>query len=265
MIAGRLSCFALLAAALVLVLAPADASGQALQPAPSPAPTATASAPAPSPPPALDINGQVIDLERGFIVFSSGDAFRLAPDVTIVDDATGAPPLFALDPGFYAVASLNASTDLVETVRVSQRPLPQGTPAAQIPHHYAVEASPYKNNPELIPRKGEYENRLSKYTTVTLVVEVPADTPFTDDVYLATDTSGWNAQAIKLQRADGLHYRIQVDLSAGTDFHYLFTRGSWKSVERDQSGLERAPRELYVPGGAASVIEAHVYRWADLP
>ena len=41
-------------------------------------------------------------------------------------------------------------------------------------------------------------------TAVTLVVEVPANTPFTDDVYVATDTSGWNPQAIRMQRVDGV-------------------------------------------------------------
>lgn len=243
---------------LLLALAPS---------APSPSPVQTmppdvAATPTPAP---LLVNGQVIDMERGYIVFSSGDAFRLQPGVQILDDATGAPPAFALDPGFYAVATLDPSTALVTSVRVSQHPLAQGTPAASVPRKYVAVASPWRPNPDLIPKRNSYEGPLTKVTTVTLVVEVPADTPFTDDVYMATDSSGWNPQAIHMQRMDGLHFRIQVDLAGGTEFHYLFTRGSWKSVERDRSGLQRQPRDFLVPSATAQVINAKVYRWADLP
>jgi hypothetical protein len=237
-----------------------------VQPTPSPAASQTpppdvASTPTPIP---VVINGEVIDLERGYIVFSTGDAFRLAPNAPIVDDATGGAPAFALDPGFFAVAYLDGTSGIVESVRVSKHPLAAGQPAVQVPRRLVSVATPWRPNPDLIPRRGVYRDQLSKSTAVTLVVEVPADTPFTDDVFMTTDTSGWNPQAIRMQRVDGLHFRIQVDLAGGTDFHYLFTRGSWKSVERDKSGLERAPREFFVPGGTADVIEARVYRWADI-
>ena len=221
-------------------------------------------APSPTPQP-LQIGGQVIDFERGFIVFASGDAFRVGPGVVTQDAATGAPPAYPIEPGIYAVATLDPSSGLVTLVRFSHTPLPGGTPAAQVPRKYvAVESSP-QPNPDLVPSKSLYSSALSPTETVTVVVGVPASTPYTDDVYLATDTSGWNPQAIKTQRIDGLHFRIQFELKGGTDFHFLFTRGSWRTVERDRAGLARKPRDLYVPGGAAQAIDATVYRWADIP
>jgi len=134
-------------------------------------------------------------------------------------------------------------------VRVSHRPLPGGTPATQIPHQYVAEASTPVANPDLAPKRLVYSSKLTATVLVSLRVQVPPNTPYTDDVYMATDTSAWNAQAVKMQRADGLHFSIVVQLKGGTDFHYLFTRGSWKSVERDRAGLQRKARELYVAGG----------------
>jgi hypothetical protein len=235
-------------------------------PVPRPSQTAPPDVAAPSPTPLpLQIGGQVIDFERGYIVFASGDAFRLAPAVVTQDAKTGLPADFAVEPGMYAVAALDPVSGLVTVVRISRTPLAEGTPAAQVPRKYVAVASSPQPNPDLVPSKSLYSSPLTPTETVTVVVQVPADTPYTDDVYLATDTSGWNPQAIKTQRLDGLHFRIQFALKGGTDFHYLFTRGSWRTVERDRSGLQRKPRDLYVPGGAAQDIAATVYRWADLP
>jgi hypothetical protein len=207
----------------------------------------------------------MIDLERGFIVFSSGDAFRLGMGAAIVDDKTGKPPSFALRPGLYALASLDPARAQVTSVRISKRPLQGGLPPEQVGRQYVALASSPLPNPDLEPKKTVYTSKLSASVLVSLTVQVPPDTPYVDDVYVATDTSGWNARAIKMQRLDGLHFRITVQLKGGTDFHYLFTRGSWQSVERNRAGLQRQARELYVPGGDALTIDATVFRWADLP
>jgi len=168
-------------------------------------------------------------------------------------------------PGIFAVATLDVSSGLVLSLRTSRRPLPAGTPAAQIPRRYVIAASSPKPNPDLVERRAVYTSVLSKAVTVTVTVAVPPDTPFNDDVYMATDTSGWNPQAIKMQRLDGLHFRIQMDLRGGTEIHYLFTRGAWNDVERDRAGLQRKPRDLFVPGGDSQIVDATIYRWADLP
>jgi hypothetical protein len=235
-------------------------------PVPRPSQTAPPDAAAPSPTiQPLRIGGQIVDYERGYIVFASGDAFKLAPTVVAQDAKTGMPPVFSIDPGVYAVATLNLPSGLVTSVRVSRTPLAEGTPAAQVPRRYVLTVSTPQPNQDLYPAKSIYSSPLTPTETVTVVVQVPANTPYTDDVFLATDTSGWNPQAIKTQRMDGLHFRIQFELKGGTDFHYLFTRGSWQTVERDRAGLARKPRDLYVAGGAAQDLEATVFRWADIP
>ncbi|MDQ6767513.1 MAG: hypothetical protein M3Z41_06850 [Candidatus Eremiobacteraeota bacterium] len=221
-------------------------------------------APSPTPEPLL-VNGQVIDLERGYVVFASGDAFKLAPNVAIVDDVSSAAPTYDLSPGIYAVATLDVNSGLVLILRTSRRPLTAGMAAAQVPRRYVIAASSPKPNPDLAQPRAAYTSVLSKAVTVTVTASVPADTPFRDDVYMATDTSGWNPQAIKMQRLDGLHFRIQMDLRGGTEIHYLFTRGTWSTVERDRAGLQRKPRSLFVPGGDAQIVDATIYRWADLP
>ena len=221
-------------------------------------------APSPTALPLL-VSGQVIDIERGFIVFTSGDALRLAPNATFLDAKTGAVLAAPPGPGIFALASIDPGSGTVTSVRFSRVPQPQGTPIAQLPRQYVVQASPPQPNPELAPPKSNYNRKLSQNTLARITVQVPPNTPFTDDVFMTTDTSGWNPQAVKMQRVDALHYVIELELNTGTDFHYLFTRGSWHSAEQDQNGLERTPRDLYVEGSDLLNVQTTVYRWADLP
>ncbi|MBV8222115.1 MAG: hypothetical protein JO293_02035, partial [Candidatus Eremiobacteraeota bacterium] len=83
-------------------------------------------APSPTPLPLL-VNGQVIDIERGFIVFTSGDALRLAPSAAMLDDASGATLTSMPGPGIYAAATLDTASGLVVSVRFSHKPLTAGT------------------------------------------------------------------------------------------------------------------------------------------
>ena len=237
---------------------------------PTPIPQASQTAPpdfaAPSPTALpLLVSGQLIDFERGFIVFSSGDTLRLAANVSLVDAQTGAllptPPL----PGAFALASIDPGSGLVTMVRFSLKPFPQGTPVADVPRQYVVQASSPQPNPELEPPRGTFKSKLSSETLVRITVQVPPNTPFTDDVFMTTDTSGWNPRAVKMLRQDALHFFIVMNLRTGSEFHFLFTRGSWHSGERDRNGLERTPRDLYIEGADVLRIETNVYRWADLP
>ncbi len=210
-------------------------------------------------------SGQLLDIERGYVVFSTGDALRLASDVSIVDDDTGVAPTYAIEPGLYAIAIVAPDTGLVTSLRFAHSPRPNATPIADVPRALVSAASSPQPNPDLAPPKTRYTSKLSASVQVTITVLVPPDTPFGADVYIATDTSGWNAQAIKMQRVDGRHFRVVSQLTGGTDFHYLFTRGSWATVERERSGLQRQARELAIEGGDALEVAATIYRWADLP
>jgi hypothetical protein len=209
--------------------------------------------------------GQLLDLERGYVVFSTGDALRMAPDAAVIDDATGVAPVYAIEPGLYAIAVVDLSTGFVTSLRIGRAPLPGATPVAEVPRALVSAASSPQPNPDLAPRPTKYQSKLSAAVQVTITVSVPPDTPFAADIYMATDTSSWNAQAIKMQRVNGRDFRIVLQLQGGTDFHYLFTRGTWSTVERDRSGLQRKARELFVEGGDALDVSAKVARWADLP
>ena len=255
-------------ALFALIVAAAFPLAVAALPTPIPQASQTAppdiAAPSPTALPLL-VSGQVIDVERGYIVFSSGDALRLASNVSLLDALTGSALSVAPAPGAFALASIDPVSGLVVVVRFSPKPLPQGTPIAQIPRQYIVQASSPQPNPELAPPRSTYKAQLSTETLVRITVQVPPNTPFTDDVFMTTDTSGWNPRAVKMLRQDALHFFIVMNLRTGSEFHYLFTRGSWHSGERDRNGLERTPRDLYIEGADVMRIESNVYRWADLP
>lgn len=209
--------------------------------------------------------GQLIDVEQGYIVFSTGDALRLAPDAQFVYAATGKPYTARIQPGDYAAATLD-DKGAVALVRISDMPIGEGTPITQVPRQFVVQASAPQPNPDLASKPTQYPpSKLSPLEQVSITVEVPPQTPFADDVYIATDTSGWNPQAVKMQRIDGRHFRMSMLVSPGTEFRYLFTRGSWATVESDPAGLRRTPRTLKAEGGAALAVDATVRRWIDLP
>jgi hypothetical protein len=252
----------------VAIMAVAFPIGAAALPTPIPqtsqTPPPDTAAPSATPLP-LMVTGQVIDIERGFIVFTTGDALRVSDKATFLDAASGSPVATMPAPGIYALATIDTVSGTITSVRFSRTPIAQGTPVAEVPRRYIVQISPTQTNPELAPPKSAYTARLTHDTLARITVEVPPNTPFVDDVFMTTDTSGWNPQAVKMQRQDATHFFIEMRLRTGSEFHFLFTRGSWSKAERDRNGLERDARDLYVEGSDLLRVEATVYRWADLP
>ncbi len=98
---------------------------------------------------------------------------------------------------------------------------------------------------------------------VSFVVTVPPTTRLDTEVYISTDASGWNPQAIKLDRIDGARYRAVRRFASGTKFAFRVTRGSWNSVERDQSGLEPPAHQFFVREIDAQSSQVTVYSWSD--
>jgi predicted alpha/beta superfamily hydrolase len=98
---------------------------------------------------------------------------------------------------------------------------------------------------------------------VTFRVQVPTSTPSGDTVYITGNFQGWNpgssAHALTRQ-TDGTH-QITLNLPAGTQIQYKFTRGSWASVEKGPSGEEISNR-TYTPSAAAT-LNLTVANWAD--
>jgi hypothetical protein len=213
----------------------------------------------------VSYTGRLIDYEQGFIFFSSGDGFQLAPDVRIVDAATGGPTTLKPGPHVFARATFDKATKMVVEVGLSQKALTGGIALADV-KQYAQEASPAEPNPELAPKAGAIPGRqgTGRQIPVTVTVSVPPTTPLTADVYMATDVSNWNPRAIRLDRIDANHYRVRTDFTVGTLLHYKFTRGDWNTAERTATGLDGDPHTLDLRRDSDVVnIDPEVEHWAD--
>ncbi len=126
--------------------------------------------------------------------------------------------------------------------------------------------SPPQPNPELVPdTNGPLCSRTvgGKRVLVSVTVQVPPSTSLTDNVYMTSDQSGWNAQAYKLDRIDALHYRTVLMLNSGTIMHVLFDRGSTQSIQVGQNGIEQEPYVLCVGDSDVQAFTRTVSRWGD--
>ncbi|HTV75220.1 MAG TPA: hypothetical protein VME66_16120 [Candidatus Acidoferrales bacterium] len=213
----------------------------------------------------LRYSGQLLDLRGGFVFFTTGDGFALDPQCHIVEAATGAPTSPGVVTGMYARASFDPQTGHVVELAISPTPLPQAASYGAI-QHFAVALSPPYPDPDLAatPAPGDHGGAFTgRRVLVQFTVQVPPTTPLTDDIYISTDQSQWDPQAIKLTRIDALHYRINSEFSSGTKLLYLYTRGSWRSVERGEDGLERQPRVFIVGENDTQSHSDIVYHWSD--
>jgi predicted alpha/beta superfamily hydrolase len=99
--------------------------------------------------------------------------------------------------------------------------------------------------------------------TITWIVKVPAGTPNQAKVYLAgnQDLFGpWKPNQFQLQKQNDGHYRCEATFPVGTDIEYKFTRGSWASVEKSETGAEIQNRRLRVEKDVELSIE--IASWA---
>jgi hypothetical protein len=203
--------------------------------------------------------GQLLDMRGGFVFFTTGDGFRLDPNLKIVDAQTGGPTKLQPVTRTYARATFDEGTGAVVELALSAKRLPDEASYDQIQKFAVALSTPYAN-PELNTSKDSFNG---KPVLVVFSVEVPPRTRFGDDVYLATDVSGWSATAIKMNRVDALHYRVSRDFNSGTHFLYRYTRGSWSAAERGQDGLEVKPRELLVRNLDVQRVSNVIYHWGD--
>jgi len=202
-------------------------------------------------------SGQLLDFRPNFVFFTTGDGFRTGPGLKL-DDPAGAPTKLKPTTGVYARAAFDTGSGAVVELALSNKPLP----AEALYEHilkYAIASSTAAPNPELENKPGAS----GRSVLVVFTVEVPPKTPFGDAVYVATDVSGWSATAIRMDRVDALHYRVARDFASGTKFLFRYTRGSWRSSERGQDGLEVKPRPFYVQNLDVQRITNIVYHWGD--
>jgi hypothetical protein len=216
------------------------------------------------------VSGQLLAYQDGFVFFTTGDGFRVAHDVVLRDAKTGNATAMHPAPRIWARATFD-STGTVTELDLSRAPLPPEGSFADVAH-FAVALSTPVPNPDLLraletPPPGtpiaSVENFTGKPVLVTFIVQVPPNTPFTASVYITTDVSGWNAQAIPMDRVDALHYQITRRFNSGTIFRYLYDRGNFQSEEVAQNGLQRTSRTLVVTNADVRVMRDVVYGWQD--
>lgn len=220
--------------------------------------------------PSVVVSGQLLAYQQGFVFFTTGDGFRVAHDIVLRDAKTGGPTAIHPAPRIWARATFDSSGTVTE-LDLSRDPLPPQGSFDDVAH-FAVALSSPVPNPDLLngaptPAPGESVAAVQSYSgrpvLVTFIVQVPPYTPFTASVYISTDQSGWNAQAIPMDRVDALHYQITRRYNSGTIFRYLYDRGSLQSQEIAQNGLARTPRNFIVPDADVRVIRDTVAGWQD--
>ncbi len=211
--------------------------------------------------PALTTSGRLLDLTQSYAFFSNGDAYPLAPQVVIQDARTHRRLTVDEDvTAQYAQASFSENGQIVE-LDMSSTPLPNvtgGKPPDDV-RRFAVAASAPKPNPEF----GNQEGFTGEPVLVVFLVEVPPSTSFTDAVYFSTQASGWDPMEMRMDRVDALHFRITRTLASGTKFVYRYTRGTWRSAERQENGLEGPPHTYIVQNLDVARRKDTVYHWGD--
>jgi hypothetical protein len=222
--------------------------------------------------PSIVVTGQLLAYQDGFVFFTTGDGFRVAPGIVIRDAKTGGSTKLAPAPRLWARATFDATGSVTE-LDLSRVALPPEGNFDDVTR-FAVAASSPAPNPDLLA----YQNLATpvpgggapatvsysgKPVLVTFVVQVPPTTPLTASVYISTDQSAWNAQAIPMDRVDALHYSITRRYPSGTIFNYLYDRGSLQSEEIAQNGLSRPPRKFVVPDADVRTVSDTVSAWQD--
>jgi len=202
--------------------------------------------------------GQLLDIRNGYAFFTTGDAFKILPNVNVVDYFTGKPTTRVPDVKLYAKATLDPATSTVVQLAITTHYVPPDTEYAEV-QGFAAKGSPLSAAPEL--NTGEHYT--GKAVFVQFTVTVPTTTALTDNVFITTDQSGWSPNAYLMSRIDANRYRLTRTFASGTKFFYKFTRGTFASVEVNADGSDINPRPYTVHESVAQNVDKEVVRWAD--
>jgi len=201
-------------------------------------------------------SGQILDDRSGFVFFTTGDGFRIAPGAKVTAIG-GGPTTLAPRTRVFAKATFDTGTGAVTQLALSATKLPEDANYANVKAFAVALSTPYPN-PDLA-RHGGFSGRA---VFVTFIVEVPSRTPFSDPIFIATDTSGWSPTAVRMDRVDANHYRVSDNYASGTKLLYRYTRGSWSASERDQHG-QQVTHEITIGNGDTRTIRDDVTDWGD--
>ncbi len=202
--------------------------------------------------------GQLLDVRNGYVYFTTGDAFKLASPLRLADYDTGKPTTLQPRAKLFARAILDPATKQVVELDLTPKHLALDAAYAAVAQPLTATKPTTQTAPEIvgIPVTG-------KEVAVAFVVTVPPTTPLNSDVYISTDASGWNPQAIKMDRIDGQRYRAVRRFASGTKFAYRVTRGSWNSVELGEDGLQAPPHQYFTREVDAQEARVTVFAWSD--
>jgi hypothetical protein len=180
----------------------------------------------------------VLAVQDGYLVFTTGDALRILPGAVI-------PANLRL--GTFVRAKLDPAAHAVTALAYARVAAPGDIAAEHLPREYVV-ASPKSLRTEP-PAGSAGAGAGQTAATITIDLRAPDSTPLGDDVYLATDRSGFSAAEVRMLRVD-------------TQLRYEFTRGSFTSIERDRLGGIVEPRTIEVRSD--TTVHDSVARWADV-
>ena len=214
----------------------------------------------------VTITGQLLAYQDGFVFFTTGDGFRLAPNVAVLDEQTKQLAKRAPRARDYARAVFNDAGQVVE-IDLSNTPYPVG-PLPESAQAFAVTISSPYPNPELAQKPETTSNGViktfsGKIVVVKFYVQVPPTTPLNAQIYISTDTSSWNPEAIQMDRVDALHFVALRRIASGTILHYLYTRGTQQTEEVGPNGLSLKPREITINDSDTNSTNSVVAEWAD--
>ena len=105
----------------------------------------------------IKVTAQLLDVEKGYVFFTTGDGFKLAPNAPMLDYKTGAAAKNSPGPRDWARATFD-STGTVTELEISRTALaPEGDLASV--RRFAIALTPVVVNPELAPQAVDYASR----------------------------------------------------------------------------------------------------------
>lgn len=217
----------------------------------------TATAAFAAPPATVSFTGQLLDVRNGYAYFTTGDAFRVIDVLRIVDYDSGQPTTIPPQTKMFARAIFDQQTKQIIELDITKHKLAQSQDFSAVRSFIVVKSTP-EPAPEIVGQK-----LTGKAVAVTFEITVPPTTSLQDVVYISTDASGWNPQAIRLDRIDAYKYRATRQFASGTKFAYRVTRGSWNSTEVAENGLQPDPHQFFVREVDAQAARTQVYHWSD--
>lgn len=186
----------------------------------------------------IDVKAVVIACRDGRLALSGGGVVRLDPQTPCPPNAAGRTFAISFD---------------ADGIVVRLRPPNRGETLA--------EPSKIPSTAYLSPPR-EPAKDASEQVSCVIDVYVPPRTPPTDDIYISTERSNWNAAEIRLNRVDPRHYTTTIVLPRGTILPFRISRGSLATGERDAAQTIPPPHILRAQ--ANTELRIDVAGWADI-